>query len=294
MDLEELRAFLAVVETGSFLGAARLLGVSRTTLRRHAAALEARAGVPLLQSERLGVKPTQAGQLLARQGRAMMQEASALLASIRDVGHDPTGTLRIVLPVGLPPHVLTPLYAALRAAHPRLHVHCRFSDDPLSEPLLDVDLAAHFGEDPPQGHWISHVVLRPRERLLASPAYLARRGTPATLQDLRRHDLLAWQAPGEDACTWRTRKGAAFTVEPTLVATDIHFLRGCCLAGLGLALIPDALLPDPGLDTDALVPVLPDLIGQERPVRLSAPRALAEIPRIKLVLGLVQRFLGTL
>jgi DNA-binding transcriptional LysR family regulator len=294
IDLEELRTFIAVVENGSLLAAARSLGVSRTTLRRQVASLEARAGVPLLESTRQGVLPTEAGRLLAKQGRTMMQEASALLASIREVGHAPSGTLRVVLPVGLPPHALTPLYAAMRESHPRLHFDCRFSNDPLGEALGDVDLAAHFGEEAPRGHWISHVILRLQQRLIASRDYLARRGTPRSIDDLRHHELLAWQPPGEDARVWRTRKGTPFTVEPALIATDIHFLRTCCLSGLGIAMVPDAQLADPGVPPDLLVPVLSDLVGQERALRVSVPAALAEIPKIKLVLDHVRRFASDL
>jgi DNA-binding transcriptional LysR family regulator len=290
MDLQELRAFIAVVETGSLLAAARALDVSRTTLRRQVASLEARAGVPLLESARHGVTPTEAGQILARHGRSMMQEASALIASIREVGQAPSGTLQIVLPVGLPPHVLTPLFAAARTAYPKLHFHCRFSNDPLSEPLTNVDIAVHFSEDAPKGAWISHVVLRVREWLIASRAYLDQRGTPQTIEDLRHHELFAWQAPGEDARRWRTLKGTPFTVEPALIATDIHFLRSCCIAGMGIGLVPDALLPDP--EPSVLVPVLSDIVGQERPVRLSVPTVLAEIPKIKMILGLVRGFLN--
>jgi DNA-binding transcriptional LysR family regulator len=291
MNLEELRAFIAVVENGSFLAAARALSVSRTTLRRHVAALEARAGVALLESVRHGVVATEAGQILARQGRTMMQEASALIASIREVGLAPSGTLRVVLPVGLPPHLLTPLFAALRSGYPKLCFHCRFSNDPLGEALVNVDIAVHFGEDAPKGHWISYVVLRVREWLIASRAYLEQRGTPRTIDELKQHDLLAWQAPGEDARVWRTLKGMAFTVEPALIATDIHFLRHCCISGLGIGLVPDAVVPDPGLEAGTLVPVLSDLVGQERPVRISVPEALSSIPKIKMVIDHVRGFL---
>lgn len=292
MDLQELRAFIAVAETGSFLGAARSLGLSRTTLRRHVAALEARAGVALLESTRQGVVPTEAGHVLARQGRTMMQEASALLASIREVGHAPSGTLRVVLPVGLPPQVLTQIFAILRQEHARLHFHVRFSNDPLSETLTDMDIAVHFSEDPPRGYWISHVVLRVREWLLANPSYLERRGTPKTIEDLRGHELFAWQAPGEDASVFHTLKGMPFKVEPVLIATDIHFLRFCCISGLGIGLVPDALLPDPGFSAGTLVPVLPDVVGRERPVRVSVPASLAEIPKVKMVIDHVVRFVG--
>jgi DNA-binding transcriptional LysR family regulator len=291
MDLEELRAFLDVVETGSFLATAESLGVSRTTLRRR---VEARAGVPLLKSTRQGIVLTEAGEVLAQRGRIMMQETSALLASIREVGQEPSGVLRVVLPVGLPPHLLTPLFGLLRTTYPQLRVQARFSNNPLNEPLDNVDMAVHFGEDAPRGPWLSHVVLRVREGLIASREYLRRRGAPRSLQELQAHELFSWQAPGEDGRSWPTLAGATFTVEPVLIATDIHWIRSCCIAGLGIGLVPSVELPDPGAPDDLLVPVLPDMVGRERSVRISVPQALSEIPKIQLVLMHIRRFLDPL
>lgn len=292
MDLTELRAFITVVEKGSFLGAASALGVSRTTLRRQVASLEARAGVPLLETERHGVSPTEAGELLVRQGRMMVQAASALLASIREVGLAPSGTMRAVLPVGLPPQLLSPILEGLRAGYPQLYYHVRESDDPLSEPLTDVDIAVHFGSDPPRGSFLSYVLLRVRQQLIATERYLARHGTPKKVDDLRRHEIFAWQAPGEDARVLRTSKGAAFTVQPAFISTNIHALRHCALEGLGIAYVPDALIPDPAHPTETVVSVLSDEVGQERPVRISVPTALAEIPKVRMVLDRVKAFLG--
>lgn len=294
MDLEELRAFLDVVETGSFLAAAESLGVSRTTLRRRVEALEARAGVPLLKSTRQGIVLTEAGGVLAQRGRIMMQETSALLASIREVGQEPSGTLRVVMPVGLPPHLFTPLFGLLRSTYPRLGVHARFSANPLGEPLDDVDMAVHFGEDSPRGPWLSHVIMRVHEGLIASREYLQRRGTPRSLRELRGHELFSWEAPGEDARSWPTLQGAAFPVEPALITPDIHMIRSCCIAGQGIGLVPSIDLADPGIPEGLLVPVLPDVVGRERPVRISVPEALSEIPKIKQVLTHVRQFLEPL
>lgn len=291
MDLEELRAFLDVARTGSFLAAAESLGVSRTTLRRRVEALEARAGVPLLKSTRTGILLTEAGEVLAQRGRIMMQETSALLASIREVGQAPAGLLRVVMPVGLPPHLLTPLFGLLRTTYPLLRVHARFSDDPLGESLDHVDMAVHFGEDAPKGPWLSHEVMRLREGLLASTDYLRRRGTPRSVEELRGHELFSWAAPGEDACLWPMRGGVSFRVEPALIATDIHWLRFCCISGQGIGLVPGVELADPSGAEELLVPVLPDVVGRERSVRVSVPEALSEIPKIKLVLGHVRRYL---
>ncbi|AKF87322.1 hypothetical protein MFUL124B02_41320 [Myxococcus fulvus 124B02] len=293
MDLEELRAFVGVAETGSYLEAAEVLAVSRTTLRRRVEALEARAGVPLLTSTRTGIVLTEAGALLARRGRLMMQETSALVASLREVGHTPSGTLRVVLPVGMPPHLLAPLFGLLRTTYPQLRVHARFSEHPLSESLEDVDLAAHFGDELPRGPWLSQVVLRVREGLWASEAYLRQRGVPASVEDLKAHELFCWQAPGDDASVWPTLTGAPFPVTPALISTDIHFVRVCCLAGQGIGLIPSVELPDPE-GGDALVAVLPEVVGRVRPLRLSVPEALSEIPKVRQVLTHIRQFLEPL
>lgn len=291
MDLEELRAFLDVAETGSFLAAAEALGVSRTTLRRRVEALEARAGVALLKSTRTGILLTEAGEVLAQRGRIMMQETSALLASIREVGRAPAGLLRVVLPVGLPPHLLTPLFGLLRTRYPLLRVQASFSDDPLGEPLDNVDMAVHFGEDSPKGPWLSHVVLSAHEGLIASADYLRRRGTPRSVEQLRDHELFSWAAPGEDACLWPMRGGLSFRVEPALIAPDIHLIRSCCLAGQGIGRVPGVALAEVMGAEEGLVPVLPEVVGRERAIRISVPEALSEIPKIKLVLGHIRDFL---
>jgi DNA-binding transcriptional LysR family regulator len=292
MDLEELRAFLQVVESGSFLAAADRLQVSRTTLRRRVGSLESRAGVSLLESTQQGIVLTDAGQMLARRGRAMAEEAGVLLASIRGIGQAPSGILRVSLPVGLPPQMLASLFAALRATYPQLHLEAHASDDPLAESMVGVDLAVHFCDSTPRGKWISYVVFRMQERLIAGKAYLARRGTPASFHDLAQHELFAWQAPGADARAWPLRAGGTFAVEPTLVSSDIHLIRHCCLAELGIGFLPDAMLPDPGFAADALVAVLPDLVGRERALRVTVPAALADLPKIKMVLDRVKGLLG--
>lgn len=294
MDLEELSAFLKVVDAGSFLAAADSLGVSRSTLRRRVGALEARAGVPLLASTSSGVVLTDAGRALRNRGTTMIEEASALIASVREIGKEPSGTLRVKLPVGLAPHLLAPLLAIIRQRLPRLTVHCSFSDDPLSEPIVDVDFVVHFAEHAPAGHYHSYELLRLRQWLLASRSYLDKHGTPKSIDDLHRHELLSWHAPGEDPRVWPTLQGASFHVEPIFIATDIHFLRRYCIEGFGIALLPDAMIPDPGLVQDTLVPVLQDVVGRERVLRMSAPKALAEVPRVKVILDLVREFLQEL
>lgn len=290
MDLEEFRAFLAVVETGSFLAAATTLNVARATLRRRVEALEARAGVPLLERTARGVALTEAGAVLAARGRSVMQEASALVASVREIGREPVGVLRVALPVGLPPHALSALFRALRGAYPRLAVQIRCCEDPLSGPLDDVDLLVHFGSAGPVGPWLSYRIVHTRERLIAGAGYLERRGTPTSIEELARHDLLAWAAPGEDGRVWPTLAGGAIEVEPVLVSSDVHMIRQCVLDGAGIGFLPDALLPDPGVALGTVVGVLEDVVGRERALHVAVPTALAELPKLRAVLRHVRAF----
>lgn len=294
MDLEELRAFLDVVEAGSLLSAAEVRGVSRTTLKRRIEGLEARAGVALLETTSRGIVVTEAGQILARRGRGMMEEIGTLISALRRVGQQPEGVLRVVMPVGMPPQVLTPMLSALRATYPRLAVECRFADDPLAGPLEEIDLAIHFGDGPPRGPWRSIEVMRVRLWLVAHRDYLARRGVPGDPAALRGHELLAWQAPGADPRAWPLRDGGTLRVEPALIATDIHFVRGYCLQGAGIALVPDALFPDAGVAAEEVVPVLPDQVGSDLVIRVTVPDVLSETPKVKAVLEHAMAFLELL
>lgn len=284
MDLEEFRAFLTVAETGSFLAAATSLGVARATLRRRVEALEARAGVPLLERSARGVVLTEAGAVLADRGRRVVQEASALVASVRDIGREPVGVLRAVVPVGLPPHGMTPLAAALRLAYPRLSIHLRTLEDPSRGLPEDVDVVVHFGAAELPGSWLQHAMFPVRERLIASADYLARRGTPAGVEQLIEHDLLSWAGPGEDGRVWPTVTGGSLEVEPALVTADAHLVRQLVLAGQGIGFMPDAMLPDPGVPDGAIVPVLPEVVGRDSALWVSIPSALAELPKLRALL----------
>jgi DNA-binding transcriptional LysR family regulator len=151
MDLEETRAFLAVLDHGSFKAAADIVKQPRATLRRRVEALEARAGVSLLARSHSGVVPTAAGELLARQARILLRETHALLEALRELGDEPAGELRIGVPLGMPTKGLALLFGLCQAEFPRLRLHVRVSDDPIADLLEHVDIALHLGQGIPAG-----------------------------------------------------------------------------------------------------------------------------------------------
>jgi DNA-binding transcriptional LysR family regulator len=292
MDLDELHAFLHVIKQGSFHGAASATGLSRTTLRRRIDALEERAGVALLESGRQGVVLTEPGQTLAKRGQAIIEEASALVAAIREVGKAPSGVLRIVMSAGMPPLLLAPIFSSLRTTYPQLRVHCRFCEEPLAESLIDTDMVVHFGESVPRGPWISIVVLRIQERLRANADYLAKRGTPQSIDDLASHELLSWRGERDGSGHWPLLAGGTFPIQPALVTADVDLIRNFCGLGLGIALLPETFDGD-ALPRAKLEPILTDVVGCERVVRMTVPEALSDIPKIKIILAHIRRFLMT-
>jgi DNA-binding transcriptional LysR family regulator len=282
MSFEELRAFLVVVDQGSFLSAAAALNVSRTTLRRQVDALEARAGVPLLMRDRNGVVLTEAGRQLVRRGRVMEQEFSSLLSAIRDTGRRATGLVRILMPVGLPPPVLAAVYGLVRTNWPELRVRLRFREAPLPSTLTEADVVIWFGDGEPAGAWHKTTFLEMPQRLVASKGYLDSRGAPRSLDELARHDILAWLPPDEIEPRPVTLDGEPVSVRPVLNTSDVHVLHECARLGLGIAWAPDAgALAGIG---EPLVPVLEGVVGRRVRVNVAVPRALAALPKVRVLM----------
>lgn len=282
MDLEELRAFLAVADTGSFAAAADRLGSPRATLRRRLDALEARTGVPLLVRGPQGASLTAHGRALVQGAAPILEEAAALIRNVREVGVAPEGLVRLALPAGLPPSALLTGVAALRAKAPGVRLEVSVSSAPLSESPEHFDVVVHFGPTPSKARWLTEPLIPLRLWALASPHYLSSRGAPAHIDELASHTLLTWQAPGDSGSHWPLRSGAELRVSAAVVHSDAHSLRHCAAAGLGIALLPDGGLAEPDFPPGALVPVLPESIGREMELSLSVPATLTDIPRIRL------------
>ena len=294
MDLEELRCFLAVVEEGSILGASTRLGVPRGTLRRRIDELEARAGVPLLERSARGVAVTDPGTLLVRRGRDLLERGTALLMAVRERGREPTGTLRLHMPLGLAPELLSAVADLVRVGTPGLQLSLHMCEEPRTVPLGDTDLVIHFGERISSDQWQVTQLATIPVRVVASPQYLERSGRPRTVADLSGHRLLSWTNIDHPADRWPLHAGGSVAVAPALSSNDAHAMRMQARAHAGLVLLPDAALDLVGLPVDDLVPVLDDQIGRPLPVQVSAPAVIAESPRIARMAALLQSFVANM
>ncbi len=122
MDLSELESFLATVRVGSFSGAARALGVPKSTVANRVDALETRLGARLLERTTRAVRPTSEGSLLVRRGERLLLEARDLERSFREHGGQPRGMLRVSVPMLFEQEFMGQVAATYLARHPEVRI----------------------------------------------------------------------------------------------------------------------------------------------------------------------------
>lgn len=123
LDTRQMRYFLEIFKQGSITAASVTLGVAQPALSLHLRKLEDQLGTPLMQRQRSGVVPTEAGVLLAERARRILDEMSRTIDDIRTLGSDPSGVVRIGLPGTISSIVALPLITAARERYPLITIN---------------------------------------------------------------------------------------------------------------------------------------------------------------------------
>jgi DNA-binding transcriptional LysR family regulator len=232
--LQQLALFVRTVESGSFSKAAREFGLSQPSASRAIAALERRLGVKLLVRTTRQVSATDAGEALLARARDALLAIDEAESAARGADHL-SGVLRVALPPGYGVWRIVPLLPAFAAKHPLLKIDLMMSDRYENLIAEGADLALRIG-DLPDSSFIARKLESARRLFIASPSYLARRGSPTRLADLARHDLISGPVDGGDQ-TWVARRNGR--VERQAVTPRIHSrsatgVVACVVAGLGI------------------------------------------------------------
>ncbi len=232
---QELALFVRVAETGSFSRAGREVGMPQPTVSRLIGALEARLGVKLLMRTTRRVAPTEAGAALLQRARTVLSDLEEAEGAAR--GADSfTGLLRVATPVTFGAREIAPLMGPFLDAHPALRLELLMADRRVD--LLDegVDLAIRLGplED---SSFVSRRLASAPRYLVASPAYVSRRGAPTRPAELQAHDIVLGRSPGMDVWSLRDANGGENSIKVTgrIVATATEGLLAAAVAGLGIA-----------------------------------------------------------
>lgn len=242
-DLNELTAFAAVARLRSFRKAAVERGVSASALSHALRALEERLGVRLLNRTTRSVTPTEAGrQLLARLEPAMREITDALL-DLSTLQQEPAGKLRLNVPRPAARLLLAPMLARFVARYPRVQVEL-VTDDGMIDIVRDgFDAGIRFGE-----HVAADMIAVPVGApqpfvVVASPAYVAARGVPATPRALLEHACIGRRFPSGRQYAWefgRAGEGVSIAVDGPLVFDDDELMLRAARDGAGYAYVYEA------------------------------------------------------
>jgi len=258
--LESIRVFVKVAEISSFTHAADSLDISPAMATRGVAALETRLGVRLLQRTTRRVSLTDAGQTFLERARGIMADLEDAEDQVITQQRAAGGILRIAAPVAFGLRYMSPLLKAFAEVYPLVEPHVALSNDPINLVERRFDVAVI----PDGDHYGSTLIMRRFTasplRLVATPDYLVRRGTPATLADLASHVFLAHSGDGLSAPLRSIEpiKDALQRVERRIVANNLEMIYRFALEGFGFAALPDYLVHRE-IESGELVQLLTDV-----------------------------------
>jgi DNA-binding transcriptional LysR family regulator len=243
--LSAMATFVRVVDSGSLSKAARVLRVTTAAVSRQLSVLEADVGATLLLRTTRRVAVTEDGRAFYVQAARTLAAAEEALAAVRP-GRSLAGPLVVSMPTALGLSPLGRSVPELLRAHPGLRIELRLEDQPVDLIADGVDVAVRAGLTPPDTNTlVSHPLTFGPRVVVASPAYLRRRGTPKHPMDLASHDALVHLHAGAGVGTWTLHSGdRAVTVEVRgpYRANALHAIRDAALSGVGVALLPRFLV----------------------------------------------------
>ena len=191
IEWELYRTFLGVLREGSLSGAARVLGIAQPTVGRHVAALETALGLALFTRSQTGLLPTEAALALRPHAQAIESTALALERVAASYGDGVRGVVRVTASDVIGVEVLPAAVAALRRDYPELKVELVLSNDVQDLLQREADVAVRMTR-PSQAQLVARRVGAVELGLHAHPDYLARHGTPASLDALAGHALIGY------------------------------------------------------------------------------------------------------
>jgi len=292
--IDLLQVFVRVAEAGSFTRAADRLGLPRATISTAVQQLETRLGSRLLHrtTRRVGLTPD---------GEVMLERARALVADMEDMEQQflpahgqVSGRLKVDVPSRIARRLIAPALPGFFERHPAIELELGSSDRAVDLVLEGVDCALRVG---PLAS--SSLVARPLGHFTlincASPAYLARHGTPRTPVDLPQHMAVNYASPTSGrAAPWewqRDGETASLRMRSQVAANNAETYIACALAGLGLIQIPAYDVRE-HLAAGELVEVLTDARAEPLPVQLVYPHRRNLSRRVQAFAGWLETLLS--
>lgn len=284
MDLNDIVVFTKVAETKSFTGAADQLGLPKSTVSRKLAQLEERLGVRLVQRTTRKLALTDIGEAYFARAARIVADIQAAEQLVTDMQATPRGRLRVTAPIDLSTRYLGAIIADFIAGHPDITVELDATDRVVDLIEEGFDVAVRFGTLP-ESTLIARKLATFEGVLCASPAYLAKRGAPAAIEELENHDTVLF-APSARFSGWTLQNGDQ-TYElgrpARFISNNLGAVRSVVLAGGGIAMMTEFMVAC-DIHEQKLVRILPQWVSRAIDVQAVYPARQNLPPRLTLFL----------
>jgi DNA-binding transcriptional LysR family regulator len=291
VDILDVLAFVRVAETGAFARAADRMGISKSILSRRVARLEEQLGARLLTRTAQGAQPTDIGQTYFARAANILAELEAAQEIVADAVTQVAGPIRLTAPISFGTNHLAPALVEFASRHPKVELDVSLDDKRVDLVAGGFDLAIRIGQLP-DSSLKARKLTTVRGSILASPAYLARRGRPEHPRDLNGHDLLYYAnlAHSEQFRFKLDGRMEQATGTMRMRADNGEMLKAAAIAGLGIVALPN-FIASPAIRSGELEVILADFPMAEVGLHAVMPPGRASTARVRaLVDFLAERF----
>jgi DNA-binding transcriptional LysR family regulator len=298
--LDGVEAFLSVARHRSFRQAAAELGVTPSAVSQAVRVLEARIGAALFIRTTRSVGLTEAGERFLSRAKPAFDELVAASEVARELGQRPAGLLRLSVPRAVVPILLEPLIASFCKAYPEVELEIDASEKLIDLAAEGFDAGIRLGQFVAADMVAVPLTAPFRLVIVGSPAYVASRGRPECIDDLREHACLRWRRSNGALAAWSFNDmGRAIEIATSgpLIAHDFPTMLGAAIEGVGLAQLPEPMAAE-GLRAGKLVqvlepfaPVIPGVFLYYPSRRQVSPKLRAFIDHVKKSTGGIKQFL---
>jgi DNA-binding transcriptional LysR family regulator len=278
---QQMRAFAAVVDAGSFVGAAQALGSSKAAVSRHVGELEGRLGVRLLHRTTRRLSLTEEGRVFHGRCRDLLGGIDEAEAEVSSHTAEARGLVKVSAPVTFGVRHLAPLWGEFRALHPRVQLDVTLADRVVDLVEEGYDLAIRIAALP-SSTLVSRRLATTRMVLCASPGYLRERGTPANPSELAHHSVIAYSywSTGDEWHFEGPQGHVAVTTRPCMHTNSGDTCRAMALADQGMILQPTFIVGE-DLASGALVEPMPQFRSMELGIYAVYPTRKHVSPKVR-------------
>ncbi len=254
--IKAMGVFIQIAAQGSMSAAAHELGVANSVVSKNLNQLESWLGVKLIYRSTRSLRLTPAGEQYLALCQDILERVDKLESRAQASQQDIQGDIRITAPLFMGRTLLTPLLPEFEKRYPLVSIRLVLSDNFRNMVDEGFDIALRVSQMP-DSNFISRRLQRVKLKLIASPDYLEKSDSPCIPADLPDHRTII--ETGRHRWLFRSPDGRRFSITPrsTLEVNQGEMIRDLCLAGMGIAQLPDFFV-NLDIASGRLVELLPD------------------------------------